>query len=372
MKIAYLNTLGIPAHYRGFETCVEEVSTRLVRKGHEVTVYCASRSSSTPRLTSYRGVSLTYVDGSSSKFLDYPTRSLLSTVDAISKDFEILHYYGTDSSVFTILPRALSREKKIVMSLDGFAWDRSSYPRWVQLALRSSAWVPLYVPHATIVDSIRVGEWYQRTYDKTPEYIPYGAKISRRGADADTLRKFGLEENKYLLFVGILAREKGVHYLIRAFNELRTNSELTLAIVGGNPYSSEYESSLRKMADENVKFLGYVYGSDVENLFKGAYLYVSASELEGTSPALLSAMGFGNCVLISDIAENLETVGDAGVTFRSMDVRDLRDKLSWLISNPATVENYRERALDRVARHYSWDIVAERTEKLYSSLIRKQ
>jgi glycosyltransferase involved in cell wall biosynthesis len=144
-----------------------------------------------------------------------------------------------------------------------------------------------------------------------------------------------------------------------------------LVIVGGNPYSSEYELSLRKMADENVKFLGYVYGSDMENLFKGAYLYVSASELEGTSPALLSAMGFGNCVLVSDIAENLETVGDAGLTFKSTDVQDLRDKLSWLLSNPTTIEDYRERALKRVERRYSWDSVAERTEKLYSSLLRR-
>ncbi len=343
----------------------------MVRIGHEVTVYCASMSSSTPKPTSYKGVNLVYVDGSSNKFLDYPKRSLLSTIDAISKDFEILHYYGTDSSVFTILPRAFSREKKVVMSLDGFAWDRSSYPHWVRSALRSSAWVPLYIPHATIVDSIHVGEWYRSMYGKTPEYIPYGAKVSSRGANVDTLRKFGLEENKYILFVGILVREKGVHYLIRAFNELCTNSELKLAVVGGNPYSSEYESSLRQMANENVKFLGYVYGSDVENLFKGAYLFVSASELEGTSPAILSAMGFGNCVVTSDIPENHETVEDTGVTFRSMDVHDLRGKLSWLLSNPSAVESYREKALDRVAKYYSWDIVAERTEKLYSSLIRR-
>jgi len=366
VKIAYLNTLGIPAHYRGFETCVEEVSTRLVRRGHEVTVYCASGPTSTPRPASYRGVTLCYVNSSSSKFLDYPTRSLLSTVDAISKDCEILHYYGTDSSVFTILPRALSR-KKIVMTLDGFAWSRSSYPRWVQLTLRSSAWVPLYVPHATIVDSIRVGAWYRRTYGKAPKYIPYGAKISPRSANAETLQEY-----KYILFVGILAREKGVHYLIRAFNELSTNSRLKLVIVGGNPYSSGYESSLREMAHENVKFLGQVYGSDVENLFKGAYLYVSASELEGTSPALLSAMGFGNCVLISDIPENLETVGDAGVTFKNKDVHDLREKMLQLVSNPSTVENYRSRTVERVSRLYSWDKIAERTEHLYLSLTEKQ
>jgi len=366
MKIAYLNTLGIPARYRGFETCVEEVATRLVRKGHKVTVYCGSSSSSRPR--SYKGVDLAYVPRSSNKFIDYPTRSLLSTFDAMSKDFDILHYYGTDSSIFTVLPRALSK-KKLVMSLDGLAWNRSSYPKWVQTALRASSWLPLYIPDATIVDSLHVREWYRRAYGKAPTYIPYGAEVSPRGADIDVLRKFDVEPDKYALFVGALVREKGVHHLIRAFNELGADSNLKLVIVGGNPYSTSYETSLRKMAGNNVRFLGYVYGYDLEHLLKGAYLYVTASELEGTSPALLSAMGFGNCVVVSDILENLETIGDSGVSFRNMDSQDLRVKILHLLCNPDTVHNYREKAVQRVAKLYSWDSVAERTERLYLSLI---
>ena len=366
MKIAYLNTLGIPARYRGFETCVEEVSTRLVRKGHNVTVYCGSSSGSGPH--SYKGVDLAYVPRSPNKFIDYPTRSLLSTLDALSKDFDILHYYGTDSSIFTALPRALSK-KKLVMSLDGLAWNRSSYPRWVQSALRASSWLPLYIPHATVVDSLHVREWYRRAYGRAPIYIPYGAEVSPRGADVDALRRFDVQLDKYALFVGALVREKGVHHLIRAFNELGADSNLQLIVVGGNPYGASYEESLRKMAGNNVRFLGYVYGHDLENLLKGAYLYVTASELEGTSPALLSAMGFGNCVVVSDIPENLETIGDSGVTFRNRDSQDLHAKILHLVSNPDAVRRYREKAVQRVAKLYSWDSVAERTERLYLSLI---
>ena len=125
------------------------------------------------------------------------------------------------------------------------------------------------------------------------------------------------------------------------------------------------------MAKNNVKFLGYVYGLDMENLFKGAYAYVTASELEGTSPALLSAMGFGNCVLASDIPENLETIGDAGLTFRSGDEQDLCDKMSYLLSDPTVVQSFRGKALQRVARQYSWDSIAEQTERLYSRLLER-
>jgi len=365
MRIAYLNTEGIPARYRGFETCVEEVSTRLVKKGHDVTVYCASNSS--PKYSSYHGVHLINVSHFSKKFLDYPIRQMLSTLDAIPKSFDILHYYGTDSSVFTIIPRLLS--KNVVMTLDGLIWNKSSYPRWVRTLLRHSAWLPLFIPSATIVDSIQVKEWYHRTYGRAPVFIPYGANVSPRRPDHEVLHRYNLEENRYVLFVGVLTHEKGVHHLIRAFNELPQFAGFELAIIGGDPYASEYERSLRRLAKNSVRFLGRVYGRDMEHLFKGAYLYVSASELEGTSPALLSAMGFGNCVLVSDISENLETIGDSGVSFRKGDAEDLRKKMSSLLSDSSLVTKYRRRAVERIARFYSWDSVTHRTEKLYMAVL---
>jgi glycosyltransferase involved in cell wall biosynthesis len=366
MRIAYLNTLGIPAHYGGFETCVEEVSTRLAKKGHDVTVYCASRSAL--RHSLYKGVNLISVPSASNKFLDFPLRSFLSTVDALSREFDIFHYYGTDSWIFALLPKILSR--RVVMSLDGLVWNRSSYSMWVRAALRITSWVPLYVANRIVVDSSHVKSWYLKTYGRGPIYIPYGAKVSSRKSDPNTLRKFGVKEDEYILFVGRLVPEKGVHYLIKAFNEVDTERKLQLIIVGGNPYESTYELSLRRMAENNrVKFVGYVYGSNMNSLFKGAYLYVTASELEGTSPALLSAMGFGNCPLVSNIPENLETVGEAGVSFRRGDVQDLRDKLLYLISNPDIVKIYRERAVRRVATLYTWDSVADRLEQIYLSLL---
>jgi glycosyltransferase involved in cell wall biosynthesis len=367
MRIAYLNTLGIPARYGGFETCVEEVSTRLARRGHEVTVYCGSPSL-TPKYSSYKGVKLVNLPRNSNKFLDFPSRSLVSTLDAMAKDLDVLHYYGTDSWIFALLSRFLSG--KVVMSLDGLTWKRTSYPRWIRAALRLSSWLPLYVPHATTVDSSYVKEWYMKNYGRVPIYIPYGAKVSPRGANAEALRSFGVEEDRYIIFVGRLVPEKGVHHLVGAFNELGMQS-FQLIVVGGNPYRSSYELQLRRTARNGVRFLGYVYGANVENLLRGAYLYVTASELEGTSPALLSAMGFGNCVLASDIPENVETVGDAGVTFRNGDRVDLREKLRYLLSNPSIVRDYRKRAVERVARLYSWDTVADRMERLYFSLTRR-
>jgi glycosyltransferase involved in cell wall biosynthesis len=165
-------------------------------------------------------------------------------------------------------------------------------------------------------------------------------------------------------------REKGVHYLVEAFKRIKTDFELV--IVGGDPYDKEYELFLRKNANKNTKFLGYVYGKDYENLCKGAYLYVTPSELEGTSPALLTAMALGKCVLVSDIPENLETIGDAGFSFRHGDSEDLREKLQFLLVNPDTVDKMERKAIERVRKYYDWNKITDQMEKIYASLMRER
>lgn len=298
MRIAYLGTMGIPARYGGFETCVEEVATRLARKGHEIIVYCGYRGSK-PQTKSYKGVQLIFVPCLRSKFLDFPFRAFVSTLDVLHRNVDIVHLFGSDAWPFTFVPRIMLLET--VLSLDGLVWNRLSYPTLVRKILRATAGFALYLPHVTIVDSKSVQDWYRKNFDKPPTYVPYGANIDLTDPDETILSKKGVGNKKYILFVGRLVQEKGVHYLVEAFGKIKTDFELV--IVGGDPYGKEYESFLRKKANGNTKFLGYVYGKDFQNLCKGAYLYVTPSDLEGTSPALLTAMALGKCVLVSDIPE---------------------------------------------------------------------
>ena len=365
MKIAYAATMGIPARYGGFETCVEEVAIRLARKGHEVSVYCAYRGSR-PRTESYKGVQLTYVPRLETKFLDFPFRAFVSALDIMRKKFDIAHFYGSDSWPYTLLPRATS--SKTVLSLDGLVWKRSSYPLWVRQVLRSTAGCALHAPNLTTVDSKVVQSWYYKHFGKYPTYIPYGGTIDLTEPDEAIISERGLQRGKYILFVGRLVYEKGVHHLVKAFSKIKT--DFKLAIIGSDPYKKEYETFLRKNANENTVFLGFVYGKDYENLCKGAYLYVTPSELEGTSPALLKAMAVGNCVLASDIPENLETVDDAGFFFKHGDSQDLKEKLQFLLENPDIVENARDRAIERIANNYNWDNITAKLESLYVSLLK--
>jgi glycosyltransferase involved in cell wall biosynthesis len=366
MKIAYIGTMGIPARYGGFETCVEEVAARLAKKGHEITVYCGYRGNE-PRIKSYKNINLTYVKCLDRKFLDFPFRGILSTFNALDHDFEIIHFYGTDAWPFALLPRIKS--SKTVLSLDGLPWKRTSYPIWVRRLLSSTARFALYFPHLTTVDSKYVQEWYRNNFGESPVYVPYGANINLSKPNEMVLEKYGLRNKRYILFVGRLVYEKGVHFLVYAFNRIKT--DFNLVIVGGDPYGKEYEGFLKRIANKNVKFLGYVYGDEFEHICKGAYLYVTPSMLEGTSLALLTAMALGKCALVSNIPENLETIGDAGFSFRSGDIQDLKLKLDFQLKEPNLVDQLQEKAVTRIKENYNWDIIAGELEQIYYCLTRK-
>jgi glycosyltransferase involved in cell wall biosynthesis len=241
---------------------------------------------------------------------------------------------------------------------------------FVRKILRLTAASSLRLPHATVVDSKVVQRWYRENLGNFPRYVPYGANVDLTDPDESVFQKHGLRNRNYVLFVGRLVREKGVHYLVEAFRKIKT--DFNLVVVGGDPYGSEYESFLRQNANENTKFLGYVYGEDYRNLCKGAYLYVTPSDLEGTSPALLTAMALGKCVLVSDIPENLETIGDAGFSFKHGDSEDLKEKLQFLLENPEEVEKIQKKAIERIRTCYDWDKITDQTEKIYLALLREQ
>jgi glycosyltransferase involved in cell wall biosynthesis len=80
-------------------------------------------------------------------------------------------------------------------------------------------------------------------------------------------------------------------------------------------------------------------------------------------------MALGKCVLVSDIPENLETIGDAGFSFRHGDSEDLKEKLQFLLANPDTVDRIQWKAIDRVREHYDWNKITDQLEKIYVSLM---
>ncbi len=364
LHIAMLGTRGVPASYSGFETCVEQLGSRLVQRGHRVSVYARPHHITYPHPT-YRGMRLIKVPTIPNKYLDTIVHAFLSSLHALSQDYDVALYFIVGNSPVTWIPRL--RGQISILNVDGLDWKREKWPGWAKRYIMFTERLATILPHVFLTDSRVVQRYYRERYGKEPPYIPYGADVTRR-PPGDVLRKWGLEPGRYVLFVGRLVPENRAHDLVEAFNGLDT--DLKCVIVGDAPYAEEYKAYLRSVAGPNVVFTGYCFGECYEELGSNAYIFVETSAVGGTHPALLEAMAFGNCVVVNDTEENLETIGDAGFSYEGRrGGESLREVLRYLLDHPDVVAEYRRRAEERVRRYYTWDAVTDAYEFLFYQTI---
>ncbi len=355
---------GIPARHGGFETCVDNVAVRHAKKGLKVTVYCRKRNVKL-KDDYYEGVKLIKLSSLGHKSLETLSHTFLSILHMLFRRKEIVHLYGVGNAVFLLILKLFGN--RVVVSADSFDWERDKWGKFAKWFLFNSAKLSTKLSDAIIVDSKSVQKYYREKFGKETVYIPYGAQVERK-TNKDILTKYGLKEDNYILFVGRLIPEKGVHNLIEAFRNLDTDKKL--AIIGGDWFTTDYIKSLEERAKgANISFLGFVYDEECRAIYSGAYLYVQPSLIDGTSPALLTAMGTGNCVLVNAIDENLETVGDGGLNFKRNDVVSLTEELKKLVNDENLVKEYRKKSLKRVQEVYSWDKVAEAISDLYEDIL---
>lgn len=364
MRIAMIGSRGIPARYGGSETAIEEIGRRLVERGHQVVVYCRRHNNSTSSRW-HLGMERVVLPSAHTKNLDTPTHTLLSIMHALAfRKADILHFHGVGNALF--LPALRPMPPATVVTVDGPDWERPKWGRLARWSLRFSARLAVGLADALIIDNRPSQRYFAEHFGTEGHYIPYGAHLADEPA-TDALESLGLRDRGYVLFVGRLIPDKGVHLLVEAFEGVRT--DLELAIVGDNPYFPEYIRRLKTTRDPRIRFLGYQFGAPYRQLCSHAYLYVHPLLVDGTSPALLQAMGFGNCILTSDLPEAMDVVGDAGFSFRTNDVDDLRRALQDLVDRAEAVEEGRRRARERVGQLYNWDRVTDQHEELYRSLL---
>ncbi len=356
MRIAILGIRGIPASYGGFETNAEITAKSLVELGHEVVVYCRGRRGGRSR--TWEGVKLTYLPSIESRNLSTISHTTLSALHALFRRFDVIHMYNVGNSHLIPLLRLFG--KRVIISVDGVEWRRKKFGVFGSMWMHISERFALWFSNGIVVDSLKVGEYYKNQYDSETVYIPYGSSLLDNGDHADMLKKFGLEPKRYLLFVGRFIPEKGVDKLLKAYGDVR--SDMPLVVVGDNPYNRNYVEYLKRMAPPGAIFPGAIYGMGVSELYRNSYLFISPSELEGTSPALLEAMGAGTCVVVNGIPEQLETIGDAGIHYKTNDLNDLTRKVQELIDNPSLRDFYAKKTTERAKRYYRWVDVISRYE----------
>ena len=361
MRIAILGTRGIPANYGGFETFAEHLSTRLVVRGHDVTVYCRAHYVS-PRELEFQGVKLKVLPTIRHKYFDTIVHTFLSALHAAPKRYDAALICNAANAPFASILRLAGTP--VALNVDGLEHKRK---KWNWIARRyylMTERLATILPTETVTDARVIQEYYLARYRAASTMIAYGAEVERR--PDPMVRRWRVEPNRYVLYVSRLEPENNAHLVIEAFKRVKTAHKLL--IVGDAPYAREYIKDLKARArrDRRIIFTGFVFGRDYRALQQNAYCYVHATEVGGTHPALLEAMGFGNCVLTLAAPENIEAIGDAGIAYT--DENDLAEKLQRVLRDGSLVHSYRNRAQARVLEHYDWDYVVDQYERLFAKM----
>ena len=358
LKIAFIGARGVVGTYSGIETYYEEVGSRLAAMGHDVTAYC--RTHFTPSIDAYRGIHVRRLPALRNKHLETLSHSVLSTFDCLRRDFDIVQYHAIGSAPLALVPRLFGLTT--VVSVRGLDWQRAKWGRFARTVLKMGEWASARCPNATVVVSRTLQEHYRAQHGALTTCIP-NAVVPAVRAEARRIHEFGLEPNRYVLFAGRISPEKHVHTLLEAMRPLQ--GKIRVALAGGSSYSSGYIDEVRRLATDDVVFLGSVDRNVMRELFSNCYAYVLPSMMEGLSVSLLEAVSYGCCIVVTDITENVEVVGDSALVFPPGDVAALRARLASIIDDPELAAQYRTRALQRASTQPDWDEVARRTEAFY-------
>ena len=371
LNIAMLGQKHVPSREGGVEIVVEELSTRMVQRGHDVTCYnrkghhISGKEFDSKKLREYKGVKLKSVFTINRKGLAAMSSSLFASIKVALGRYDVVHYHAEGPCGMLWIPRLFG--KHCIATIHGIDWQRAKWNGFATKYIRFGERIAAKCADEIIVLSRHVQDYFYETYNRKTVFIPNGVNKPEK-KEADLIKdRWGLEKDDYILFLGRLVPEKGITYLLKAFRGGHTDKKLVIS--GGSSDTEDFEKELRKLAedDERIIFTGFTEGQELEELYSNAYIYVLPSDLEGMPLSLLEAMSYGNCCLTSDIPECTEVVEDKAVIFKKGDIEDLSAKLQYLSDNPDIVQRYKEMASDFICNKYNWEDIVDKTLELYKS-----
>lgn len=374
-KIAMVGQKRIPSREGGVEIVVDEISTRLTERGYHVDAYNRSgyhvsgKQFDEKRGKIYNGIRLITIPTFKSSSLNAIVYSFLASIRVLFGKYGVIHYHAEGPCVMLGIPKLFG--KRVVATIHGLDWQRAKWGNFATRVLKYGEKTAVKRADEIIVLSRNVQNYFREHYHRETVYIPNGINKPDRRSCCEIAKSYGLEENGYILFLARLVPEKGVHYLIEAYKQLKTDKKLVIA--GGESHSADYMQMIYQYVEENDNIImtGFVQGRILEELYSNAYLFVLPSDIEGMAIGLLEAMSYGNCCVVSDIPENLEVVEDKAVSFRKGNIDDLKMKLQYLLDNEGEVEKYKAISSEFICKKYSWEEVVEKTIQVYDNSRKK-
>ncbi|MBE6162311.1 MAG: glycosyltransferase family 4 protein [Streptococcus equinus] len=371
LKIAMLGQKHVLSNEGGIEKVVRELSTRLVSNDCDVTCYdrknkhVMDSTENLPTLSEYKGVKIKNCFTIDKKGLAAVSSSFFGTLKILFSNAGVVHYHAEGPSAMIPIIKFLSK-KRVVVTIHGLDWKRDKWgtgfaSKYIKFGEKMAA----KYADEIIVLSEGVKEYFKETYNRDTRFIPNG--VTRPEVlKADIIRKkYNLGKDGYFLFLGRIVPEKGIHYLIDAYNQVSTSKKLVIA--GGASDTDSYFEELKRKAqnNKNIIFTGFVQGQELEELYSNAYVYVLPSDLEGMPLSLLEAMSYGNCCLTSDIDECATVMEDYGVTFKKGDILDLSQSLQKLNNDVSIVQKLKSESTQFILEKYNWNDIADKTIELY-------
>jgi len=376
MKIAFIGQKSLLTHAGSVEKHVKQLAISMALLGNEVTVYV--RENTSLQQDNLSGISLIVLPGIRIKYLEVISHTALATMHALFQRYDILHFHSIGPSIFSLLPRIFRQDMHVVATFHSRDYLHHHRNYFAQLFLKFAEFVTCTVPEKTIVVSKTLAQYAKAVYGKSFVLIPSGIDVSPTDQTA-FLKEYGLKENRYILSVSRLARHKGIHYLIKAFQALKETSELPgnswkLVIVSTQNEVKEYVSYLHFLAanDTDILFINQFDENKLSQLHSHAGTFVSLAEDEDLSATLLEALGYGLPCIVSDTPANREAVADCGVVCDPKNILDLKQKLSSLINRPDTMKMLATLSRERAQSEYNWHAIAKRTVSLYENILTKR
>lgn len=370
MKIAMIGHKRIPSREGGVEIVVEELSVRMAKKNHEVTCYnrrgkhVADKKYKLQNLKKYKGVTLKKVITIDKKGVAAMTSSFFATIKVLFSNAEVVHYHAEGPSAMLWIIKLFSN-KKIIVTIHGLDWQRAKWGGLATKYIKFGEKIAVKYADEIIVLSKNIKRYFKQEYNRKTTFIPNGVSEPNVQKPNIINKKYNLKKDDYVLFLGRIVPEKGIHYLIEAFQNVKTNKKLVIA--GGASDTDLYYKELQEKAqkDNRIIFTGFVQGNELNELYSNAYVYCLPSDLEGMPLSLLEAMSYGNCCLTSDIKECSEVLENKGILFKKSNIKSLSEQLQYLCDNNAVVYKYKSTAKQYILNKYNWDNVVKQTLNLY-------
>ena len=372
MKIAYIALRGVPLS-DGIVQYTDDIARQLVKRGHEVTVYTSRRygNKNGKYDDSYNIITVPSLPWG---FAEKMSLVFFASLHQLFCKYDVVHYHAMGPSIFAFM--AKRKNRAVVIQSHGIEYNRVKFSPLARNVLKTLEKWSVNMGDELLVCSNMLYDHFKQNYNKETVVIHNAVEIPEIiECDESYLSEFGIHKNDYYLFMARITAEKGLHYLLNAFSKLKTEKKLIIA----GPYdeNDRYNKELLEMAkkDKRVHFIGFASGKIKENLLRGAYSFILPSESEGFSVALLEAMSYQKCCIISDIPSNMEAAGDDNnccIAFKSKDEASLFDALTFAENKPEVLKQYGINARSRIIECFSEETLVEKTENLYKKTLARK